>query len=207
MPATLRSTLVLATAVALATAVLVATEVRAAGGARPTARADLALADGTHVGAARFFDRREHTLVRVAVRLPPDRTAVQAFHGFHVHANDNPANGQGCVADPAASPATWFTSADGHLKAATEQHAHHAGDMPALLLNADGSASAAFTTDRIAPSQLVGRAVILHADADNFGNVPTGTAATEYTPNSQAGVDATLATGNAGARLACGVVR
>ena len=51
------------------------------------------------------------------------------------------------------------------------------------------------------------RVVILHANPDNFGNVPTGPAANQYTANSQAATTATANTGNAGNRVACGVIR
>lgn len=72
---------------------------------------------------------------------------------------------------------------------------------------ADGSAWLAFSTDRIDPELLRGRAVILHAKPDNFGNVPVGTGPTEYRPNSDAATDLTQRTGNASDRVACGLVR
>jgi Cu/Zn superoxide dismutase len=46
----------------------------------------------------------------------------------------------------------------------------------------------------------------MHASADNFGNIPLGTEPDKYTSNSQAAIDLTTATGNAGARVACGVI-
>ena len=70
---------------------------------------------GTAIGDVRFLNRDEATEVRVSLSVPAGATAVRAFHGFHVHANDNPANGDGCLADPSAAPSTWFVSADGHL--------------------------------------------------------------------------------------------
>jgi Cu-Zn family superoxide dismutase len=63
-----------------------------------------------------------------------------------------------------------------------------------------------FTTDRFTPAGVVGRAVVLHAGPDNFGNVPMGSAADQYTANSPAAVVKTQATGNSGDRVACGVV-
>ena len=69
----------------------------------------------------------------------------------------------------------------------------------------DGTARLSFTTDRIEPSMLRGRAVILHADPDNFGNVPVGPGPAQYTPGAEA-LAATQGTGNAGARIACGVI-
>ena len=171
----------------------------------------LRLADGTTIGDLELRPDGDATRVEVRLTLPPDGSAgaLRAFHGLHVHANDDPANGEGCVADPIQPPATWFTSADGHLKTGTETHGAHQGDMPPLLVNGDGRAVASFTTDRLPlhqPGGLDGRAVVLHAGPDNLGNIPTGTAADQYTPNSPAAVTKTQATGNAGDRLACGIL-
>jgi Cu-Zn family superoxide dismutase len=173
---------------------------------RPDAAAELRLADGTPIGTVQFSASPGGTMGRVELTIPQDRAAVRAFHGFHIHANDDPANGEGCIADPNADPATWFRSADGHLRAPTEQHPSHRGDLPPLLVNSDGTASATFMTDRVTPQDLTGRTVILHADSGNLGHVPVGAAADQYTPNSQAALDETATTGNAGDRIACGII-
>ena len=57
------------------------------------------------------------------------------------------------------------------------------------------------------PAELPGKAVILHAGADNFGNVPVGTGPDQYTANSAAATTKTGNTGNAGDRIACGVIK
>ena len=111
------------------------------------------------------------------------------------------------MADAAKPSNTWFVSAGGHLKADGQTHGGHTGDLQSLLVNADGSADSTFTTDRFLPGDLNGRAVVLHAGADNFGNVPVGAAADQYSANSPAAVTKTQNTGNAGDRVACGVVR
>lgn len=120
------------------------------------------------------------------------------FHGFHVHA-------VGKCEGPA------FTTAGGHFSAPGQTHGSHAGDLPPLLVNADGSASAAFETDRFVLAQLRdadGSALIVHAGPDNLANIPAhyhshvpDASSTTFGPNA-----ATLATGDAGARVACGVV-
>jgi len=174
------------------------------------AAATLLLADGTEVGRVRFGagegDDEGATAVEVTVDVPDGTTAVGAFHGLHVHANDDPANGEGCVADPAAPASAWFTSADGHLKEGTQTHGTHVGDMPPLDVDADGHAHASFTTSRLDLDELAGRVVVLHAGPDNLGNVPTGAGTDQYTANSPAAADKTKATGNAGDRVACGVI-
>jgi superoxide dismutase, Cu-Zn family len=158
------------------------------------------------VGRVRFYSAHDHTTVKVQLTRDAKVTPEQ-FHGFHIHAGSDPATGAtGCVADPAQPSNTWFLSAGGHLKQDGQVHSGHTGDLQSLLVKADGSASSTFETDRFSPLDLAGRAVILHDGADNFGNVPTGTAPDRYTANSPAAVTKTQATGNAGDRVACGVI-
>lgn len=138
---------------------------------------------GNQVGKARFTQEASgNVVVQVHVHdLPP------GFHGFHVHAVGE------CVAP--------FTSAGGHYDTNGHVHRDHAGDMPVLLVNADGTAHAKFNTDRFAVADLFdgdGSALIIHASPDNYANIPTRyVAAPDAT---------TLATGDAGARIACGVI-
>lgn len=160
---------------------------------------------GHAVGTVTFRVGSDHTGVNAVLR-PNPYVAPDAFHGFHVHANSDPANGTGCVADPSQPSATWFVAVDGHLSAAGQGHGHHDGDMPSPLVNEDGTARLSFTTDRIGLANLANRAVVLHAGPDNFGNVPVGTAPDQYTPNSPSATDKTVRTGNAGDRVACGLI-
>jgi Cu-Zn family superoxide dismutase len=169
------------------------------------ARAILRDASGNRLGIVKFSQESGKVLVRASVRgLSP------GFHGFHVHANNDPSNGTGCIADPSQPSSTWFVSADGHYKLGSEVHGAHQGDMPLLLLNGTGTldswATSRFDTDRFAVTDIIGRAVIVHALADNFNNIPLGTGSEQYIANSQAAIDKTNATGNAGDRLLCGVV-
>ena len=109
-------------------------------------------------------------------------------------------------ADAAAGP---FTTAAGHYAAPLVTHGLHAGDMPSLLVTASGDAWASFMTDRFTLDELRdtdGSAVMVHAGPDNFANIPTRyTTVVNGVPTP--GPDAaTLATGDAGARVACGVI-
>jgi superoxide dismutase, Cu-Zn family len=168
---------------------------RAAADHRRELRAELKDAAGAVVGLVQF------TPVTGGVQVTTEIAGLSpGFHGYHVHANNDPANGEGCV------PPT-FVSADGHFAAAGTGHGAHAGDMPVLLAMANGSARARFVTDRFGLADLRGRAVIVHAGSNNYGNIPVGTNPDQYTPNSPAATAATAATGNAGARVACGVIR
>ena len=146
-----------------------------------SAKAVLHDADGHRVGVVKL------TEVSGGIRVRADVHGLSAgFHGFHVHA----------VGD--CTPP--FTSALGHFNPAGADHPAHAADMPVLLVNADGTGLARFVTDRYTMADVIGRALIIHAGPDNYANIPTRYVAT--------GPDATtLATGDAGARAACGVVK
>jgi superoxide dismutase, Cu-Zn family len=146
-----------------------------------------------HRVAVVTFSSASHGQVTVQVRarrLPP------GFHGFHVHAIG--------VCDPA----TGFTSAGGHLNPANVTHDDHAGDLPVLLVNDDGSAKATVATDRFTVDQLFdadGSAMVVHAAADNYANIPTryhSHDADVFGPD-----PATLSAGDSGDRIACGRVR
>lgn len=160
---------------------------------------------GREVGKVTFRVDRHHTRVSAAVR-PNPYVAPGAFHGFHLHANNDPANGSGCIADPSQPAATWFVAVDGHLADPGQGHGHHRGDLPSPRVSADGTARVSFTIEWIEPADLVGRAVVLHAGPDNFGSIPIGVAPDQYTANSASAVEKTHKTGNAGDRVACGLI-
>jgi Cu-Zn family superoxide dismutase len=170
-----------------------------------TFRTTLRDANGRVVGTVKFHINRNSMSVNAKLR-PNANVERSRFHGLHIHANNDPANGRGCIADPAGPRADWFVSADGHLSESAQGHGAHNGDLPSALVMADGTARLRFRTDRIEPRILRGRAVILHAEPDNFGNIPLGTESNQYTANSAAATELTARTGNASHRVACGVI-
>jgi Cu-Zn family superoxide dismutase len=144
---------------------------------------------GQRVGFAVFQERHGETSVKAAVwRVAP------GFHGFHVHAVGE------CVPP--------FTSAGGHFNPTGAAHGDHAGDLPSLLVNGDGTGEVAFETDRFSLDDLLdadGSALMVHAGRDNYANIPDRyRSETEGTTGPDS---VTLATGDAGDRAACGVVQ
>lgn len=156
----------------------------AIGSGKAEARARLVNAAGERVGRVVLTEDGKVTVWARARALPP------GFHGFHVHA-------VGTCERPT------FASAGGHFNPEGAPHPSHSGDMPVMLVNEDGTAVASFKTDRFRIAQLFdadGSAIIVHANPDNYANIPTD----RYDPDPDA---TTLATGDAGDRLACGVLR
>jgi Cu-Zn family superoxide dismutase len=167
------------------------------------ARAVLRNGSGVPVGEVKLTQDGGTVLVRAVVH---DLGA--GFHGFHIHAIGD-CSGAG------------FSTAGGHYGAnpGVTDHPSHPGDLPVLLVNGDGTGEARFKTDRFTIASVLGRAFIVHAQPDNYGNVPTAigqggatTTAQLYVPNSTGTANTTATgltanTGNAGARIACGVIQ
>ena len=115
-------------------------------------------------------------VVAQVVRLKPNQE-----HGFHIHEVGDCSSGDGM-------------SAKGHFNPFGKPHGRgperHAGDLPALKADAKGRAKLTVDLDIVTlapgPASIIGRAVIVHADPDDYTTQPTG---------------------NAGARIACGVIK
>ena len=159
-------------------------------------RAVLRTAEGTEVGAVQFSEVAAGTEVVAEVQgLEP------GFYGLHVH-------GTGLCEPESSAPGRpdttgAFLSAGGHLGADAGDHPEHTGDLPSLYVTEDGVGELTTVTDRFGVADLLadddGSAVMVHSGPDNYANIPD-----RYAPE---GPDEdTLATGDAGSRLACGVV-
>lgn len=160
-------------------------------------------AAGASVGSAIFTSTGSRVFVSGTLTFPGIRTG---FHGMHIHANDNPANGDGCIADPAQPANTHFVSADGHYNPTALTHGQHVGDTPGVDVLPDGSAVITYLRN-LDLDAVAGRALILHEGLDNFGNIPQAGGVNDYTPNSAGAVTTTQNTGNAGNRIACGIIQ
>lgn len=145
-----------------------------------SAVADLKNTSGQAVGTARFTQVGNVVRIVVEVKgLPPGP------HAVHVHAVGR--------CDPPD-----FNSAGPHFNPTGKQHGalnplgSHAGDLPNITVAADGTGRMETATEQLSlgagPTSVWdadGSALVIHADRDDFRTDPTG---------------------NAGARIACGVL-
>ena len=165
--------------------------------------------DGDFVGVVRL-EAKKGEKVEVQAKVN-DVVPRGQFHGFHLHTTGK------CdpkAVDPATDKVVPFFSAGGHFNPTSDIHSEHAGDFPVLLVMENGQAREKFVTDRFKLSQLFdkdGSAVIIHEGRDNYANIPATTDGEKryhshledvFGPDSL-----TEATGDAGGRFACGVVR
>ncbi len=138
---------------------------------------------GDPLGTVTIGDSAAGAVFRVALKnLPPGP------HGFHVHQNGScapstadgkpvPAGGAGGHFDPQGTGKHEGPAGHGHL-----------GDLPALQVAADGTATATLTAPNIRDvAGLRGKALMIHAGGDNFSDQPAPL-------------------GGGGARVACGVI-
>jgi superoxide dismutase, Cu-Zn family len=112
------------------------------------------------------------------------------LHGFHIHDKGD------CLSIDALSAGGHFNpegKKHGHQTAHYDHQQgaeHHAGDMPNLKADADGTTVFRFVLLEIAindgPKSITGRAVIVHANEDDYVSQPVG---------------------NAGGRIACGLIQ
>jgi Cu-Zn family superoxide dismutase len=148
--------------------------------ANPTATAELKTADGKDAGKVTLTQTKSGVSLQLALTgVPPGE------HAFHVHA-------VGKCEPP-------FTSAGPHFNPQQKKHGkqnpegHHAGDMDNLTVPANGKLNLTvvnndITLEKGKPNsvfQEAGTAIVVHAGKDDYKSDPAG---------------------NAGDRIACGVI-
>lgn len=83
------------------------------------------------------------------------------------------------------NPDDPFQAAGGHWNPFDQPHGNHAGDFPVLFSN-NGYAFMSFFTNKFRVRDIIGKTVIIHQSPDDYRTQPAG---------------------NAGKRLACGIIR
>jgi Cu-Zn family superoxide dismutase len=144
------------------------------------ARAKLEPRSGSEVkGTAEFTEQGGKVTMTLRVSgLTPGE------HAFHLHEK-----GDCSAPDATSAGGHWNPTGEGHGKWGT--HPFHRGDVANLVADASGNATLTFTTELWSvggdPSRdVVGHALVIHAKPDDFTTQPTG---------------------NAGGRVACGVIQ
>ncbi len=78
-----------------------------------------------------------------------------------------------------------FSGTGSHYNPAGQAHPKHAGDLPPLLA-CGGNGYLSVRTDRFSVDEILGRTLVIHSDPDDFRSQPAG---------------------NAGKKIACGIIR
>jgi Cu-Zn family superoxide dismutase len=108
------------------------------------------------------------------------------LHGFHIHEYGNLSNG--CVTAGA------HFNPFGKTHGGPSDETRHVGDLGNLEAKADGTVEVEMTdhlVSLVGSTSIIGRSCIVHADEDDLG---------------KGGHQLSLTTGNAGGRIACGVI-
>lgn len=113
--------------------------------------------------------------------LPPYHPAVGNNLPIGPHGFHIHENGDCSIGDP-TNP---FQSAGGHWNPTNQPHGNHAGDLPVLFSN-NGNAWMMFFTDKFYVEDALNKSIIIHESPDDYRSQPAG---------------------NAGKRLACGIIR
>jgi Cu-Zn family superoxide dismutase len=161
----------------LAPILVVALPVAALAGPVTKAQANLSPTKDSKVAGEVSF-----TKVEGGVKVVAHLTGLQAGnHGFHIHEFGDCSAPDGSTAGGHFNPAA-------HKHGGPKDAERHAGDLGNIEAMADGTATLEVVDKDLTldgPDSIVGRGVIVHANADDLKTQPTG---------------------NAGGRLACGVV-
>ena len=137
---------------------------------------------GQHLGQVTLQDTKD------GLKISPQLTGLpEGLRGFHIHEN----------------PSCQAAEKDGVMGAALAAGAHynphqvpnhgtplngHLGDLPSLVVTANGTANTPVVAPRLTLADVKNRAIMVHAGGDNYADHPAPL-------------------GGGGARIACGVIQ
>lgn len=127
-------------------------------------------------GTVKFYGAKDGVLVVADITGLPTSAQACKERIFGFHIH-----GGGACTGNAEDP---FADAGTHFNPRGCEHPYHAGDLPPLF-GAGGRAFLALLTNRFTVSEIIGKTVILHDRPDDFTTQPAG---------------------NAGNKIACGVI-
>lgn len=127
------------------------------------------------IGTVTFKNKNNGVLI-----IPHLKHLSPGLHGFHLHQNPS-CKQQGMSAGGHYDP----HHSKKHLG---PDHFGHLGDLPALIVNKHGDSKDVLFAPNLHESDLLGRALVIHAKGDNYSDVPKPL-------------------GGGGARVACGVIK
>jgi superoxide dismutase, Cu-Zn family len=158
--------------------------------------------DGTRVATAKFDFSNGYATITIATTGSGELTP--GFHGVHIHKSGK------CEPNstaPTGGAPGDFLSAGGHFQAPGHSAEPASGDLTSLEVRKDGVGMLVTTTDAFTMDDLLTgekTAIVIHAGADNFQNIPRDRYnQTNGTPGPD---ETTMSTGDAGKRVACGVI-
>lgn len=118
---------------------------------------------------------------RCGVIIKPDlRDLTPGAHGFHIHEKPS-CDAKGMAAGGHFDPANTMVHNGPY------EEKSHLGDMPVLVVDANGKATLPLLAPRMRLDELKGHAIMIHAGGDNYADQPEKL-------------------GGGGARIACGVI-
>jgi superoxide dismutase, Cu-Zn family len=159
----------------------------------PSLSTHLRTPDGTEVATAKFDFSNGYATVTIATS--GQGLLAPGFHGVHIHkVGKCEPNSVG----PNGGASGDFLSAGEHFQARGHTSQPPSGDLSVLQVRRDGVGMLVTTTDAFTLDDLTTgekTAIIIHAGADNMPN--GGMASSDQMP---------MSTGDAGKRVACGVI-
>ncbi|BBY39313.1 superoxide dismutase [Cu-Zn] [Mycobacterium mantenii] len=170
--------------------------------AAPSITTHLKAPDGTQVATATFEFNNGYATV--TIETTANGVLAPGFHDVHIH---KVGKCEPNSAAPSGGAPGDFLSAGDHFQAPGHTGEPSSGALPSLQVRQDGSGTLMTTTDAFAMEDLLTgqkTAIIIHAGAASSATPASGgNTQTSGTPGAN---DMTMSTGDAGKRVACGVI-